>query len=132
MMLLYIVLGFLVPVIMVFVYSIWLNRKRRSSNTTELRGDSENKTFSALVQKCSDLRDSVIKDNAINIEEEIDSVLAIARSFRDQNLKDQSLAQVMAVYVAIGRDEEARTLLSEVKGETNRAHILKEVLRTVT
>jgi hypothetical protein len=38
----------------------------------------------------------------------------------------------MGVYMTIGRDEEARALLSEVKDETIRAHILKEVFGSDT
>lgn len=45
MMVLYIVLGFLVPVILVFVYSVWLHRRRRTTDTTETDSDTENKTF---------------------------------------------------------------------------------------
>jgi hypothetical protein len=47
MMLLYIVLGFLVPVVMVFGYSVWLQRRRRrrTSDTKETGSDTENKTF---------------------------------------------------------------------------------------
>jgi FtsZ-interacting cell division protein ZipA len=35
MVVLYIILGFLVPVVMVFAYSFWLNRRRRTPDTKE-------------------------------------------------------------------------------------------------
>ena len=132
MKILYIVLSFLLPVVMVFGYSVWLHRRRRPANSMEIASDPENKAFSALVQRCTALKNSAITDNATDIEEDIDSVLEIARSLQDQNLREQSLSQVMAVYVAIGRDKEARVLLTEVKDETNRAHILEEVFGNVT
>jgi cytochrome c oxidase assembly factor CtaG len=44
MMVLYIVLGFLAPVILVFGYSVWLNRRRRTPDKTETGSDTENKT----------------------------------------------------------------------------------------
>jgi heme/copper-type cytochrome/quinol oxidase subunit 2 len=44
MIVLYIVLGFLVPVILVFGYSVWLHRRRQNSDTTETGSDTENKT----------------------------------------------------------------------------------------
>jgi hypothetical protein len=127
MAILYIVLGFLLPVIMVFGYSVWLNRRRRISGGAEFVGDPEKKAFSAIVQRCATLKNSANKDNATNIEEDIDSVLVKARSLQDQNLRERSLSQVMSVYVAMGRDKEARALLSEVKDEANRANILEEV-----
>ncbi len=132
MIVLYIVLGFLVPVMMVFGYSKWLNRKRQTSGTVKYAGDTENKVFSDLVQKCTALKNSAITDNAIDIEEDINAVLVIVRSLKAQNLREQSLSQVMGVYMTIGRDEEARALLSEVKDETIRAHILKEVFGSDT
>ena len=131
-MLLYIVLAFLVPVVMVFGYSVWLHRRRRPSVAVEPGGDPEDKTFSDLVQRCSALKNSVIANDAINIEEDIDSMLIIARSLQDQNLRELSLAQVMGVYVAIERVEEARALLSEVKEETNRARFLEDVFGNIT
>jgi hypothetical protein len=117
---------------MVFGYSKWLNRKRQTSGTVKYAGDTENKVFSDLVQKCTALKNSAITDNAIDIEEDIDAVLVIVRSLKAQNLREQSLSQVMGVYMTIGRDEEARALLSEVKDETIRAHILKEVFGSDT
>jgi hypothetical protein len=124
---LYIVLGFLVPVLMVFGYSVWLNRKRKNSGTARFAGDTESKVFSDLVQKCTALKNSAITDNVTDIEKDIDAVLVIVRSLKAQDLREQSLSQVIGVYVTIGRDKEARALLSEVKNETTRAHILKEV-----
>jgi cytochrome c oxidase assembly factor CtaG len=44
MILLYIVLGFLVPVLMVFGYSAWLQRRRRKSKTTKPGSDADDKT----------------------------------------------------------------------------------------
>ncbi len=131
-MLLYIVLGFLLPVILVFGYSVWLHRRRRPSNIAESVDDPEHKSFSALAQRCTALKNSSTTDNAGNIEEDIEAVLVIARSLQDQILRELSLSEVMSVYVAIGRDKEARALLSEVKGETNRAKILEEVFGGVT
>jgi predicted negative regulator of RcsB-dependent stress response len=116
MMLLIIVLGFLVPVLMVFGYSVWLGRKRRASTA-----------FSDLVQRCAALKESAASDNDANDEEEINSVLTTARFFQDQNFRELSLSQVMSVYVAKGRDEEARALMSEVRDDGNRAQILKEI-----
>ena len=132
MALLYIVLGFLLPVVMVFGYSVWLNRKRRASIAAARIDDPENKVFSAIVQRCTTLKDSAIAGSTANISEDIDSVLVTARSLQDQNLRELSLSQVMSVYMAIGRDKDARALLSEVKEETNRANILKEVFGDVT
>lgn len=131
-MLLYIVLGFLLPVIMVFGYSVWLNRRRRTTDNVESVGAAEHKAFSALAQRCTALKSSVTADNATSIEEEIEPLLVIARSLQEQNPRELSLSEVMSVYVAIGRDKEARALLSEVKGETNRAKILEEVFGGVT
>jgi len=132
MALLYIVLGFLLPVVMVFGYSVWLNRKRRASIAERRIDDPEKEIFSAIVQRCTALKDSAVTDNTANIAEDIDSVLATTRSLQDQNLRELSLSQVMGVYLAIGRDEDARALLSEVKVETNRAKILKEIFGDVT
>jgi heme/copper-type cytochrome/quinol oxidase subunit 2 len=132
MMVLYIVLGFLVPVMLVFGYSVWLHRRRQNSDTAELAGDTENTAFSDLVQRCTALKSSAITNNVTDLEEDIDTVLVIARSLKDQDLREQSLSQVMDVYVTIGRDKEARALLSEVKDETNRTHILKKVFGNVT
>ena len=117
---------------MVFAYSRWLNRQRQAPGVEKVAGDKENKTFSALVQRCTALKNSAIADNAANIEEDIDSALEIARSLQDQNLRELSLAQVMSVYVAIGRDQEARALLSEVEKEANRTSILEEVFGNIT
>jgi hypothetical protein len=116
MMLLFIVLGFLAPVLMVFGYSVWLSRKRRAS-----------KEFSDLVQRCTVLRESTTSDNDADFEEEVNSVLAKARMFQDQNFRELSLSQIMSIYVAKGRDEEARVLMSEVRDEGNHARILKEI-----
>jgi len=132
MMLLLIILGFLLPVLMVFGYSRWLNRQRQTPNAAKNIGDPENETFSALVQSCTTLKDSANTANATDIQEDVDSILVIARSIQDQNLRELSLAQVMGVYVAIGCDQEARALLSEVKGEANRASILEKVFGNVT
>jgi len=44
MMILLIILGFLLPVILVFAYSVWLNRRRRDSNAIENPDDPEDKT----------------------------------------------------------------------------------------
>jgi hypothetical protein len=117
---------------LVFGYSVWLHRRRRNSDTAELAGDTESTAFSDLVQRCTALKSSAITDNVTDLEEDIDTVLVIARSLKDQDLREQSLSQVMDVYVTIGRDKEARALLSEVKDETNRAHILKKVFGNVT
>ena len=116
MMLLIIVIGFLVPVVMVFVYSVWLGRKRRAS-----------KEFSALVQRCTALKNAGKTIDDTSFEEEINSVLARARSFQDQNFRELSLSQVMSLYIALGREEEARALMAEVRDEGNRARILKEI-----
>jgi hypothetical protein len=43
MTLLLIVLAFLAPVVLVFGYSIWLQRRRRTSETTETDSEKENK-----------------------------------------------------------------------------------------
>jgi len=132
MMILLIILGFLLPVMLVFAYSVWLNRQRRSSAVIEISGDSENKTYSALVQRCKVLRNSAITDDGTGIEEDIVSILEIARSLQEQNLRELSLSHVMGVYVAIGREDKARALLSEVKEETNRATILEKVFGNAT
>jgi heme/copper-type cytochrome/quinol oxidase subunit 2 len=44
MIVLYIVLGFLAPVAMVFAYSVWLQRRRRqrTSDTSQTGSDKEN------------------------------------------------------------------------------------------
>jgi hypothetical protein len=132
MKLLFLVLAFLLPVVLVFGYSIWLNRRRRTSGAVNSVGDPENTTFSALVERCKALKNSAIADNDADIDGEIESVLAIARSLQDQDLRELSLSHVMGVYVTIGRDEEARALLSEVKKEANRASILEKVFGNVT
>ncbi len=44
MVLLYIVLGFLVPVLMVFGYSFWLRRRRRLRRENQAKSDTENKS----------------------------------------------------------------------------------------
>jgi len=127
MMLIIIVLAFLLPVILVFGYSVWRYRKRTIPGAAQIIGDPEKKTFAALGEKCTDLKNSASTDNATDIDEDIDSVLEIARSLKDQNLREMSLFHVMGVYVAIGREQEARALLSEVKEEANRAYILEKV-----
>ena len=125
MELLFVVLAFLVPVVMVFAYSVWLHRRRRSSGVVDIVDRRESEALSVLVKKCTDLKTTVSTDNAGDIEEDIDSILVTARSLRDQNLRELALGQVMGVYIAMGREEEARKLLSEVKEETNRAEFLK-------
>jgi hypothetical protein len=127
MMLLVIVLAFLLPVILVFGYSVWRYRKRPIPGAAQIIGDPEKKTFSALAQKCTDLKNSVSTGSASNIEKDIDSVLEVARSLKDQNLREMSLSHVMGIYVAIGREQDARALLAEVKDEANRVYILEEV-----
>jgi len=129
--LLYIVLGFLVPVIMVFAYSVWLHRRRVAADA-KLASDPDNKAFAELVQRCSALKTAATTDNVTNIEEDINSVLVVARSLQDQDMREASLSHAMGVYLAIGRDEEAHALLAEVKKETNRARILKNVFGKVT
>ncbi len=126
MKILFVVLGFLLPVVMVFAYSIWLNRRRRS-RIADFSDDPENKTVSLLVQRCTALKNSVTADDSTGLDEEIESVLATARSLTNQNLRELSLSRVMAVYVAAGRDEEARALLSEVKDDSNRARFSGEL-----
>ncbi len=129
--LVYVVLGFLVPVVMVFAYSVWLHR-RRVAATEKLASDPVNKAFMDLLQRCAALKTAAMTDDVTNIEEDIDSVLVIARSLQDQDMREASLSHVMSIYLAIGRDEEAHALLSEVKNEANRARILREVLGKVT
>jgi len=43
MMILLVVLGFIAPVILVFVYSIWMHRRRQKLNTKESGSDTKNK-----------------------------------------------------------------------------------------
>ncbi|MAF83691.1 MAG: hypothetical protein QGH93_01585 [Gammaproteobacteria bacterium] len=122
MMLVYIVLGFLIPVVMVFAYSKWLSHKRKV-----VYKKMDHTIYSQLVDKCVALKSSAKSGKDNNISAEIDSVLEVVRTINDQDIKAQSLSQVMSVYVSIGCDSEAQALLSEVEGETNRANILKEV-----
>jgi len=116
---------------MVFAYSVWLHR-RRVAATEKLASDPVNKAFMDLLQRCAALKTAAMTDDVTNIEEDIDSVLVIARSLQDQDMREASLSHVMSIYLAIGRDEEAHALLSEVKNEANRARILREVLGKVT
>ncbi len=119
MMVVYIVLGFLVPVVMVFGYSVLLSRRRVASRARN--------TLSSVEKKCATLKDSAAAGNTTEIEADMDSVLEVVRALPDQNLREQSLGKVMDVYLALGQDENARALLSEVEDEANRANILKEV-----
>ncbi len=121
MMLVTIVLGFLIPVVMVFGYSVWLSRKRKAAY-----GKMDQTIFSQLVEKCVALKESADKGDSIKAE--LDSVLDVVRSIKNQDIRNQSLAQVMTLYVSTGSEKEAEALLSEVEGEANRASIRRDVL----
>jgi len=44
MVLLLIVLGFLIPVVMVFAYSVWLNRRQRERNAQKMNSETNGET----------------------------------------------------------------------------------------